>query len=116
MADFFGRSMNTRDDIVGGALELQRMGAENVLVSMGKQGMLLLDGNGEANFEPIIDGKVRNTTGCGDSTVAGFLAGYIRSGDYRYALRLASVCGNATAFCDRLAGSEDINRLLQAME
>lgn len=116
LADFFGRSMNTRDDIVGGAMELQRMGAENVLVSMGKQGMLLLDGNGEANFEPIIDGKVRNTTGCGDSTVAGFLAGYIRSGDYRYALRLASVCGNATAFCDRLAGSEDINRLLQAME
>ncbi len=115
LADLLGRKMSSKEDVLNGARELQAMGARNVLVSMGKQGMLLLDESGDVNYEPIIDGEVKNTTGCGDSSVAGFLAGYIKKGEYRYALRLASICANATAFCDRLATRDDINRLLSAV-
>jgi 1-phosphofructokinase len=112
LSELFGKNLSTRDEIVCACRELQALGARNVLVSMGSRGMLLLDEFGDVNNEPIIDGDVKNTTGCGDSTVAGFLAGYIMKNDYRYALRMANVCANATAFSDTLATREQIQHLL----
>lgn len=44
--------------------------------------------------------------------VAGFVAGYEKTKSYPYALKLGSVCGNATAFLDGLATKEKINELL----
>ena len=41
--------------------------------------------------------------------VAGFVAGYEKTKSYPYALKLGSVCGNATAFLDGLATKEKIN-------
>ena len=56
-------------------------------------------------------GKVINTTGAGDSTVAGFLAGYSETKDYSYALKLGLCCGSATAFSDSLASKDNIESL-----
>ena len=53
-----------------------------------------------------------NTVGSGDSMVAGFVAGYEKTGDYGYALKLGSACGNATAFLQGLATREKIEELL----
>jgi len=39
--------------------------------------------------------------------VAGFVAGYLRSGSYREALRLGTACGSATAFSLGLAKRND---------
>ena len=47
--------------------------------------------------------------------VAGFVAGYLRTGDYRYALRLGTACGSATAFSVGLATKEKINELLETI-
>ena len=58
-------------------------------------------------------GKVVNSVGAGDSMVAGFVAGYLRTGDYRYALRLGTACGSATAFSVGLATKADIEKLLR---
>lgn len=110
--ELFGKKLNRREEIISAANELQALGARNVLISMGKKGMMLVDESGDVNTEPIIDGEVKNTTGCGDSSVAGFIAGYIKKQDYRYALRLASICGNATAFSDKLASRNEIQRLI----
>ena len=104
--------LNNKDDIISAAEDLQKMGAQNVLVSMGNQGMLLLDENGDINMEPIIDDQVKNTTGCGDSAVAGFIAGYLRYNDYHKALRYASACANATAFSNTLATRKEIENIL----
>lgn len=105
------KELKSTRDIVVAAKTLQKYGAQNVLVSMGKKGMILLDETGDVNSEPVIDGKVKNTTGCGDSAVGGFIAGYIKEHDYRFALKLASICANATAFCDTLASAEQIKAL-----
>lgn len=113
LEELVGTHLNNKNDIINAARELQQMGARNVLVSMGNQGMLLLDESNDINVEPIIDGEVKNTTGCGDSAVAGFIAGYLRSKDYRKALHLASICANATAFCNTLATKKEIDRLLE---
>lgn len=113
LEELVGTHLNNKNDIINAARELQKMGARNVLVSMGNQGMLLLDESNDINVEPIIDGEVKNTTGCGDSAVAGFIAGYLRNNDYRKALHLASICANATAFSSTLATKKEIDRLLE---
>ena len=48
----------------------------------------------------------------GDSMVAGFLAGYLKKGDYQYALKLGTACGGATAFSDGLGTEEKIWKLM----
>lgn len=106
------KKLKNKNDIISASKDLQKMGARNILVSLGKGGMILLDENGDTNYQPIIDGEVKNTTGCGDSTVAGFIAGYIQSQNYSQALKLANACSNATAFSKGLANKEDIQRLL----
>ena len=107
-----GRSLPAEEDLKEAAAALQRAGAVNVLVSLGGEGALLLDENGEfhrADALPIIP---VNTVGAGDSTVAGFLAGVGRG--YGYALKLAMACGGATAASEGLATGDRIQALLHA--
>lgn len=113
MEELLKVKLKSNDDFIYGAKKLQKMGAKNVLVSLGKKGMMLLDENENVYFEPIIDGKVKNTNGCGDSAVAGFIAGYSMSGSYKNALHLASICANATAFSSRLATRKEIELLVK---
>lgn len=92
------------------------MGARNVLISLGGDGAMLIDENGNKHKAGVLKEKVINTVGSGDSMVAGFVAGYEKTGDYAYALKLGSVCGNATAFLAGLATKEKINELLEKFE
>ena len=48
--------------------------------------------------------------------VAGFLAGYLQTGDYRYALQLGSAAGSATAFSEGLAKRDTIMEVMQKMQ
>lgn len=109
LGDLFGVKIGTEADIVKYAKRLQEKGARNVLVSRGKQGALLLTENGEVHTIGIIPGKPLNSVGCGDSMVAGFIAGYIEKRDYAYALKLGSACSNATAFSYGLADRAGID-------
>lgn len=52
-----------------------------------------------------------NSVGAGDSMVAGFLAGYLKTGDYDYALRLGTASGGATAFSDGMGSRKMIMEL-----
>ena len=56
-----------------------------------------------------------NSVGCGDSMVAGFVAGYINKKDYAYALKLGASCGNATAFSEGLATIDEIKNVFESM-
>lgn len=113
LGEIFGVEINTLDDIKLYGKKLQEMGAKNVLVSRGKNGAALLDENGKLHTTQNVEGKIVSSVGCGDSMVAGFLAGYYKSGDYSYALKLGSACGNATAFSPNLATKEEIDKMLQ---
>lgn len=84
------------------------MGARNILVSMGGKGSVLLDETGEIECLEAIPGRVVNTVGAGDSMVAGFLAGFIKTGDFKYAHRLGCAAGSATAFSKHLATEKNI--------
>ena len=47
--------------------------------------------------------------------VAGFLAGWLESGDYTHALKTGIAAGSATAFSLGLATGEQIRALLQTV-
>ena len=112
LGEIVGRILTTDADITAAARTLQEKGARNVLVSMAGDGALLLDEKGEVHRIGTPKGRVVNSVGAGDSMVAGFVAGYLRSGSYREALRLGTACGSATAFSLGLAKKEMIDALL----
>ena len=108
LGDLFGVKIESEKDAVFYAQRLQKAGAENVLVSLGGKGAVLLDKNGDVTRVGTVQGKIVNTVGSGDSMVAGFIAGYEQKKDFKYALKLGAACGNATAFCESLAQPDDI--------
>lgn len=116
ISELFGAEVKDEETTLFYAKKLQEMGAQNVLVSLGGDGAMLLDEFGAVHKEGVIRGKVVNTVGSGDSMVAGFVAGYVKTGDYGYALRLGSACGNATAFLPGLATKEKIAELMALFE
>ena len=116
LSEIFGTEVKTEEDIEKYAKELQKMGAKNVLISLGGEGAMLIDENGEKHKAGVLKEKVINTVGSGDSMVAGFVAGYEKEHSYSYALKLGSVCGNATAFLSGLATREKIDELLVKFE
>lgn len=112
LSEIFSVEINSEETVERYAKELQKMGAKNVLISLGCDGAMLIDEFGQKHKAGVIEGKAVNTVGSGDSMVAGFIAGYEKQHSYSYALKLGSVCGNATAFLSGLATKEKINELL----
>lgn len=107
--------ISTKEDIINAAKELKKLGAQNVLVSLGNDGALLLTKEDKTYYSKAPKGQVVNTVGSGDSMVAGFLAGYYQTKDYEYALKTGVAAGSASAFSTRLATKEDVNALLKQL-
>ena len=114
LGEIFGKKLQTDEEILECAKQLQARGARNVLVSMAGDGSLLLDETGAVHRLGVPRGKVVNSVGAGDSMVAGFLAGWLEHRDYAMAHRLGAAAGSATAFSDGLAGKEEVLALLNA--
>lgn len=109
----FGEEDATDEAVAGYARELQKKGAENVLVSLGGDGAILAsdDGNVYRMRAPKI--TVKSTVGAGDSCLAGFVAGYGRGAEF--ALSLAIAAGSATAASEGIACAEEILGILSEM-
>ncbi|MDO5602821.1 MAG: 1-phosphofructokinase [Oscillospiraceae bacterium] len=114
LAELFGKkNCETAEEILFYAKQLQQQGARNVLVSRAGDGAVLLSEDGR-HFESLPPaGKVVNSVGAGDSMVAGFIAGYMESGDYAHAFQLGLCAGSASAFHEWLATREQILELMQ---
>lgn len=112
--EMFGVELKDRADIEAYARRLQDMGALNVLVSMGGDGALLVDEKGVCHNAAAPKGKLRNSVGAGDSMVAGFLCGYLKSGDYRDAFKTGVCTGSASAFSEALATEQEVRDLMEA--
>ncbi|MBQ5398512.1 MAG: 1-phosphofructokinase [Ruminococcus sp.] len=113
LSEIFDVEVKSEEDTVKYARKLQELGARNVLISLGGEGAMLVDETGAVHKAGVLKEKVINTVGSGDSMVAGFVAGYEKEKSYPYALKLGSVCGNATAFLPGLATKDKIEELLK---
>ena len=116
LSEIFHKEVETEDDVKKYAGKLQEMGARNVIVSLGRKGAFLLDETGATHSCGVLKQPVINTVGAGDSMVAGFIAGYLKTGDYGYALKLGSACGNATSFLPGLATRAKIDEVFAQLK
>lgn len=115
LGDLYGVKLHHLDEIEPYARKLQGEGARNVLVSCGGEGALLLDQEGKVHTSKNAPGIFKSSVGCGDSMVAGFLAGWMKTGNYGEALRWGTACGNATAYSDTLATKQEIEKILSIL-
>lgn len=113
LEEMFGVKLNTVDDIVEYAKKLKEMGAQNVLISMGGDGALLITEDDKVLRSSVAKGNVKNSVGAGDSMVAGFIAGYLNSNRYEDAIKLGAASGSATAFSYDLATRDFIDELFE---
>jgi ribokinase len=86
------RALTGEEDVEAAARALAARTGAPVLVTLGAEGALLLDGDVERLPAPTV--KVVDTTGAGDAFVGGFAAGFVRSGGD---VLVAARHGNAVA-------------------
>lgn len=112
LGDLFGAEIHSKEEAVFYAEKLREKGAENVMVSLAEQGAVLLTKNG-IYFADAPQGEVLNSVGAGDSSVAGFLFGFLKDHDFETALSFAAACGSATAFSEKIGTCEQVYSLLK---
>lgn len=112
LGEIFGVELTDKKDVAAHARRLQEKGARNVLVSMAGAGAVLVTEDGDVYESSAPEGKVVNSVGAGDSMVAGFLAGYMQSGDYRMAFKLGLCTGSASAFSEKLATKPEVDEIM----
>lgn len=96
--------------------KLREMGALNVLVSLGADGAVLFDECGNVHERCAPQGKQINSVGAGDSMIAGFLTGFLKTHDYDRALDYGVCAGSASAFSEEFASFDEIQRLMKTGE
>jgi 6-phosphofructokinase 2 len=112
-----GRDVETESEILTACQEIHKLGVPYVLVSRGKDGLILSTEHEriKAVSPPI---EVESTVGAGDSSVAGFVLAHSQGKDLVECIRLAAAAGAATAespgteLCDQ-ASVERILPLVQ---
>lgn len=112
LGELFNIKISNQEEAIEYAQKLQLKGSRNVLVSMGKEGAILLDENGNLyRRNGVTTSKRKNTVGAGDSMVAGFIAGYELFGNYEKALDLGTAAAIATVKSISLATKEEIYKI-----
>ena len=112
-----GISVNNREELISSAKKLQSMGIEVVVVSLGKDGALVVTDEGVYQGKPPKIQPV-NTVGCGDSMVAAFAVGFARGYDIEETLRYAVAVSAANALTMATGNykTEDRDRILPQVE
>lgn len=111
ISEIFNKEIKTIDELIFHGNKLKEMGAQNVLISMGRDGAILITESNEIYRSNIPKGTLKNSVGSGDSMVGGFITGYLKTNDYKEALKLGTASGSATAYSDDLAKISFINEL-----
>jgi 1-phosphofructokinase family hexose kinase len=112
-----GRSVEQEEALAAAETLLERVGT--VLLTLGAEGALLVrPGLTVGRRCPLADGEVRNTVGCGDAFLAGWLRGEEVGEDPAEALCWAVAAGAASAASESTVGYglEDVERLLPRCE
>ncbi len=116
LGQMYGIGIHTQDEAVFYAKKLQQEGAENVIVSMAEKGAVLIGAGGETWRMEAPKGQVVNSTGAGDSMIAGFLAGKYSGKTDKEAFEQAVFCGSACAFIKGLPKEADIEKIRKESE
>ena len=113
LGELFDVEITSVEQVKQYAKKLQEQGARNVLVSMAKEGAVLVAEDGKAYYMNAPEGDAVNSVGAGDSMVAGFLYGYLTEKDMQKAFRYSVCTGSATALSEGFATKEEVDQLVE---
>ena len=113
LEETFGVKIKNEEQIIIYATKMKELGAQNVLVSLGGKGAILVSENGTIYKKCAPKGEVVSTVGAGDSMVAGFIVGYLKNHNYEEALKMGIATGSASTFSENLATKEDVEQILK---
>lgn len=115
LEEFFNKSLSTIDEIVEAGKNLIKMGSENVLISLGKDGSILITSE-NVYIGNAPKGKLISSVGAGDSMVAGVVYGLAQGLDLEKAYKYGIASGSSTAFSEGLTTLESMEGLLNQIE
>lgn len=111
LEEFFNKKFNSLEEIITSGKELQKMGATNVIISMGKEGSIFLTQD-NIYIGNVPKGTLISSVGAGDSMVGGFIYGLSKQFSLEETYKFAIASGSATAFSQGLAKYETTLNLL----
>lgn len=114
---YSGRRVVDFEDCRGFAFDLFCKGIDNVMISLGEKGAMLVNADGVfVAVPPRINAL--STVGAGDSTIAGFIAAFAGGEDAERCLCRAVAYGSAACLCDGTTppSAEDVTRILEKAE
>ena len=99
LEDLTGKKFNSLSEVVDAAKEIVNTGIENVMVTLGGDGAVLVtkDKVYKGTFPKV---EIKNTVGSGDSTIAGMAYGLSVDKPMDECFRLAVACGTTNAMVD----------------
>lgn len=97
LSAIIGKPMDNEKQILEGIEILKEKGANNVIVSRGKDGVIMVDSNGKVYKKKTLSEKAISTFGAGDALLAGFICGWKLYNDFDKALDIAIACGTSKA-------------------
>lgn len=112
LSEFFQKKLETTEEIVEAGKKLRAMGSKNVIISMGKEGSILISEKGVYKGNAP-KGKLISSVGAGDSMVAGITYGLIEGKELEEAYKFGIASGSATAFSEGLTTFETMENLLK---
>lgn len=116
LSELFGKTLTSPEDLIQAAKELQQQGARHVLISMAGDGAILVAEDGTIYTSPAPKGELINSVGAGDSMVAGFMTGYLKTKDLQEALYWGIATGSASAYSENLATLPEVEALLEEIK
>lgn len=115
LEEFFNRELNNIEEIIRAGKDLQALGSKNVLISLGKDGSILITEK-EVYIGNAPQGKLISSVGAGDSMVAGVVYGIAKGMTLEDSYKYGIASGSSTAFSEGLTTFEGMNSLLNKIE
>ncbi|WP_295163012.1 1-phosphofructokinase [uncultured Brachyspira sp.] len=115
LSEYFGKDIRTVYDIIIYAKELVKDGSENVIVSLGEDGSVLVNKD-EAYIGNAPEGELISSVGAGDAMLAGIVYGISKNLSIVDSYKYAIASGTSTALSEGLTTFENMNNLLDKVE
>ncbi len=87
-----GRRLTNKEAILQAAFSLHKMGAKNIIITLGKSGLLFSNGKGEI-WQKAFKVETIDTTAAGDAFIGGFASALAQGCPVKETLRFANAAG-----------------------
>lgn len=113
LSDMFGVKLETVEEIVPYGIKCLEMGAQNVIVSRGREGALLFTSDKKVYEYKGVEGAMVNAIAFNDAILAGFIGTYVHSSDPVASFKAAGAASNAALFTDEIPSKEEIEEMYE---